>query len=207
MSPRFSSCSRTSENPRSHARSPANPGAPVGGMYGVALKGEPCVSAVLGAWNRVGGLLLSVGEDANGGIEGVVERGRVEGIKETRLEEMRERVACAGWVDASVGVDVEAEEAAASEVLDTEGDVVVDGGEAVPLRRGGSDREGLGATLTLPPRSTRMSFGLVISEASASARASSVDMGIGIWIGSGGKVEFEFDAADGWVLMKYKGSS
>ena len=46
-SPRFSSCSSTSENPRSQARSPANPGAPVGGMYGVDANGEPCVTAVL----------------------------------------------------------------------------------------------------------------------------------------------------------------
>ena len=46
-SPRFSSCSSTSENPRSQARSPANPGAPVGGMYGVEAKGDPCVTAVL----------------------------------------------------------------------------------------------------------------------------------------------------------------
>jgi hypothetical protein len=46
-SPRVSSCASTSENPRSQARSPANPGAPVGGMYGAEAKGEPCVTPVL----------------------------------------------------------------------------------------------------------------------------------------------------------------
>lgn len=197
-SPSFSSCSRTSENPRSQARSPAKPGAPVGGMYGVDAKGEPCVSEVLakGDDNRE---WVGAEDGADEKTTGVAERGRPDGNNETRLDEMRERVACAGCdgVDANGDFDGAGEGAMGSDVVDS------DGGEALPLRRGGSGtraREGLGATLTLPPRSTLISLGLCISEASASARASSVDVGVGIGIGIEG-------GGGGWVLRKYMGSS
>lgn len=129
--------------------------------------------------------------------------------------------------------DVKGGEQLANDVVDPVGDDI-DGGDALPLSRGGNgsrDRAGLGATLTLPPRSIRMSFGLVNSEASASAKASSVDMGMGIGTGAAGpvaaSVEVEFvvveeggeegggtseeagDAAEalGGVLRKYMGSS
>ena len=236
--PRFSSCSSTSEKPRSQTRSPENPGAPVGGMYGAELNGDPCVSAVLvvayaGGWDRVAAeVVLGADEDEIAGCVCVRERGRFEGNKVTKLDEMRESVACAGCVDdpdgdadANVDVDADVEEGGEDvnkvgrDVVDADGEDI-DGGEALPLRNGGSgrrDREGLGATLTLPPRSARMSFVLVISEASASASASSVDKGMGIGIGIGTAEQVEVGSSVGrgagevvvvrWVSRKYKGSS
>ena len=154
-------------------------------------------------------------------VGGAVERGRPEGNKDTRLDERRESVACAGCVDADVGVEAPGggeDEDGGRDVVELVGEDR-EGGEALPLRRGGSgsrDREGLvGATLTLPLRSTRTNFGWVISEASASASASSVDMstGTGIGIGTGRGEAVEDGAGSGsraavnWVSRKYMGSS
>lgn len=161
-------------------------------MYGVDAKGEPCVSVVLanGEENRERVVGADDGGEDEGTYVGAVERGRPDGNNDTKLEEMRESVACAGW-----DVDIEGEESGGSggedvgsEVLEPVGEDV-DGGDALPLRRGGSGtraREGLGATLILPPCSILTILGLVISEASASASASSVDVRTGIWIGTAG---------------------
>lgn len=167
-------------------------------MYGVDAKGEPCVTAVRDKEEEK--RETAVGADGGDGettVVGTDERGRPDGNNDTKLEEMRESVACAGC-DADIDVEEEdgggsGGEGVGSEVVDPVGKDI-DGGDALPLRRGVSGRrarEGLGATLTLPPRSTRISFGLVISEASASASASSVDVGIGIGLEAVGGVKYE----------------
>ena len=118
-----------------------------------------------------------------GADETMTERGRPDGNSDDKLDEKRESVACAGCgvavVDADGDVDFDDRVAGGGDALSSlEEDI--EGGEALPLRRGGSgtrDREGLGATLTLPPCSTLINLGLCMSEARASARASSVDIG------------------------------
>jgi hypothetical protein len=71
------------------------------------------------------------------GVEAPERGGRPDGNNETRLEEMRESVACAGCADADMEVGASGGEDVGSDVVELVGEDI-DGGEALSLRRGGS---------------------------------------------------------------------
>lgn len=86
-------------------------------------------------------MVLGAEEEAIVGVAAAERDGRPEGNNETRLEEMRESVACAGCADDDADAEKEAwgsgGEDVGSDVVELVGEDI-DGGEALPLRRGGS---------------------------------------------------------------------
>ena len=93
-------------------------------------------------------MVLGAEEEPMVGVDPVERDGRPDGNSETKLEEMRESVACAGCgcvdeddEDGDANAEVEeaggGDEDVGSDVVELVGEDM-DGGEALPLRRGGS---------------------------------------------------------------------
>lgn len=165
-------------------------------MYGAEANGEPCVIAALAKGEDAEMVLGAEQEAANDGGRvvadvGTVPREREDGRSDTKLEERRERVPCVGGDDDVCGGGGGGEEDRGRDVIDPVGDDI-DGGDAVPLRRGGRGVRDLLRLFLLCDRT--MIFVLESSDMMASAISSCFVVGGGDWVLSE-------------VFKKYSGSS